>query len=121
MKKIISMVLTAAMLLTASSTVNASVIYMGDVTDEMTDASYWYSKVENPDEVLADHPIHYSKDEKMLFFEKDGERVNMLFTGKEEKTKAKESIRDKLNKGKLKSEATKTRDLPKKNRDMTLG
>ncbi len=74
----------------------------------------------HPDEVLADHPIHYSKDEKILFFEKDGERVNMLFTGKEDKAKAKESIRDKLNRGKLKSEATKTKNVPKKNREMTI-
>jgi len=76
----------------------------------------------NPDEVLADHPIFYSKDEKMLYFDKDGEKVNMLFTSKAPKEKQREGIRDKLSKAKEKSEATKTnsRDLPKKNREMTL-
>ncbi len=77
----------------------------------------------HPDEVLADHPFFYSKEEKMLYFEKDGEKINMLFTNKEQKEKPKESIKDKLNKAKEKSKATvkDSRDLPKKNKEMDLG
>ena len=46
--------LASAMVLAGSFRSEAEVIYMDHVTSEMTKASYWYSKVENPDEVLAD-------------------------------------------------------------------
>lgn len=51
-----------------------------------------------PDDVLSGHPMFYSKDEKVLFFEKNGEKINMLFTSKD-----KDSIKDRLTRGKQKS------------------
>ena len=53
-RKIVSFIIAAAMALSVPGVVNAEVPYMGDVTEEMTQASYWYSKTETPDDVLAD-------------------------------------------------------------------
>ena len=54
-----------------------------------------------PDDVLSGHPMFYSKDEKVLYFEKNGEKINMHFTDRE-----KDSIKDKLTKARQKSMET---------------
>ena len=53
LKRAFVFVLTSVMVLTSGFIVEAEVPYMDYVTEEMTSPSYWYSKVENPDEVLA--------------------------------------------------------------------
>ncbi len=59
----------------------------------------------SPDDILSSHPMHYLKDEKVLFFEKDGEKINMLFTRKD---KDRVSIKDRLETGRQKSSETKS-------------
>ena len=54
LRRFAATLMAASMVLTVSSTTEAEVIYMDHVTEEMTNPSYWYSKVDNPDEVLAD-------------------------------------------------------------------
>jgi len=62
-----------------------------------------------PDEILSDHAYVYSKDEKVLTFEKDGEKISMKFT-KENKVMdepKKEGVKAKLKEGMDKSNALK--------------
>ena len=79
-------------------------------------------EVLTPTDVLSDHPYVYSKDERCLFFEKDGEQVKMQFT-KQTKTKEKSrGVKDRLKEATQKSkEQVSHKDHRTKDRAMSLG
>ena len=52
-KRFIAIVTMFIMVLTCCN-VNAKVLYMPDVTSDMSKASYWSGKMPKPDKVLAD-------------------------------------------------------------------
>ncbi|SEP93377.1 Putative cell wall binding repeat-containing protein [Lachnospiraceae bacterium NE2001] len=52
-KSVFALVLSAFFVLSNVNISNAEVIYMDNVTEEMTDAAYWYNKTEDPYKVLA--------------------------------------------------------------------
>ena len=61
-----------------------------------------------PDEVLSDHAYHYSNDEKMLTYEKDGKSIEMQFSSKSmAKEPKREGIRAKLKESEKKAKAIK--------------
>lgn len=78
----------------------------------------------NPDEVLSDHAYVYSKEEKALTFEKDGETITMKFTKEAKKQleePKKEGIKAKLKAGIEKSKEMDTKPkVPKKEQEVSL-
>lgn len=75
-----------------------------------------------PDEILSDHAYVYSKDEKVLTFEKDGEQVTMKFTKEVKKPEPKkEGVKAKLKAGIEKSKALDSKPkAPVKNKEAVL-
>ena len=76
-----------------------------------------------PDEVLSDHAYHYSKDERMLTYEKDGKTVKMQFSEKDKvEVPKKEGIKAKLKEGEKKAKALNetARDTRKKTKEACL-
>jgi len=76
-------------------------------------------EVLTPTDVLSDHPYVYSKEERCLFFEKDGEQVKMQFTKQtKEKTRG---VKDRLKEAAKKSkEQVSNKDHRTKDRSMAL-
>lgn len=65
-----------------------------------------------PEEVLSDHPYVYSKDDKVLTFERGGEQVMMKFTKetrKDQEEPQKAGIKAKLKEGMEKSKAMESK------------
>ncbi len=78
-------------------------------------------EVLNPTDVLSDHPYVYSKEERCLFFEKDGEQVKMQFTRDTKKEERTKNIKSKLKEATKKSkEQVIARAEHKKDRSIAL-
>ncbi len=111
----ISDYLHANLIILPSSIHEAIVIPMDTSTMDLNELSMMVksinSEVVSKTDVLSDHPYVYSKDERSLFFEKDGEKVKMQFT--KEKKEQTRGVKDRL------KEATKKSKEQASARNMT--
>lgn len=109
------------------SSINESIIIpQGESTFNMAELGQMVRDVNGsevkPEEILSDHAYVYSKEEKVLTFEKDGETIVMNFTKEAKKeVPKKEGIKAKLKEGIEKSKAQDASiRVPKKSREMSL-